>query len=50
MPAAMRRQDAKRDLARAQRCGADAAFDEFALRRQDRRYRDQILLLDIGVA
>src|SRR3984957_17409851 len=44
------RHHAKRDLARTQRGDADLARNEFALRRQDRRDRDQILLLDIGIA
>src|SRR5262249_34879909 len=44
------RHDAERDLARAQRGDTDLARNELALRRENRRDRDQILLFDIGIA
>jgi hypothetical protein len=44
------RHHAERYLARTQRFDAGAAGNKFALRRQNRGYRNKILLLDIGVA
>ena len=44
------RQHAEGDFARAQRGDPDLTGNELALRRQDRGHRDQILLLDIGIA
>src|SRR5262249_2958508 len=42
--------DAERDFPRPQRGNAGATADQLAVRREDRRHRDEVLLLDIGVA